>query len=299
VHCVRRALGSAYRRKGDNPRGSITVTELVRVLISIMSAAQASQTSFPEVGDLVVATVTKVEDYGAYVKLDEYAGTEGLVHISEISTTWVRNIRNHAREGQKLVLKVLRVNTQRNQIDLSLRRVTGREKSEKMLEWKKERKAEAILKSAAEKMKRPEEDAEVIRNTILEKFGGLYDPLEEAMDEGPEALVKAGLSQDWAQAIAEVSKSKIRLEKSKVRGTISVSYHKPGGLEIIRQTLTSAKKIRRPRGSEVKIYTIGAPKYRIEVEAGSFEAAEKTLNLVVEDILESIRKAGGEGRKIG
>jgi len=140
----------------------------------------------------VVVTVTRVEDYGAYVKLDEYSGTEGLVHISEVSTTWVRNIRDHAREGQKLVLKVLRVNPQRNQIDLSLRRVTGREKSEKMLEWKKERKAEAILKSAAEKMQRPEEDADAVKNTILEKFGSLYDPLEEALDQGPEALVKAG-----------------------------------------------------------------------------------------------------------
>ncbi len=262
-------------------------------------STQTSQVIFPEVGDLVVATVKRVEDYGAYVKLDEFAGIEGLVHISEMATTWVRNIRDHAREGQKLVLKVLRVNPQRNQIDLSLRRVTGREKSEKMLEWKKERKAEAILKSAAEKMNKPEEDAETIKNTILDKFGGLYDPLEEAMDEGPEALVKAGLTEEWAQAIAEVSKTKIRLERSKVRGTVAVTCHKPGGLEIIRQTLLGAKKIRRPRGSEIKIYTIGAPKYRIEVEAGSFEAAEKTLNLVTEEILDSIKKAGGEGRKIG
>src|SRR5947199_9341604 len=107
-----------------------------------------------------------MKDYGTNFKLDEYGGIEGLVHISENSTTWVRNFRDHARACQKLVLKVLRVNPQRNQIDLSLRRVTGREKSEKMLEWKKERKAEAILKSAAEKMKRPEEDAEAIKNTI-------------------------------------------------------------------------------------------------------------------------------------
>ncbi|HEX4921135.1 MAG TPA: translation initiation factor IF-2 subunit alpha [Candidatus Bathyarchaeia archaeon] len=262
-------------------------------------SAQASENLFPEVGDLVVATVNKVEDYGAYVKLDEFAGIEGLVHISEISTTWVRNIRDHAREGQKLVLKVLRVNPQRNQIDLSLRRVTGREKSEKMLEWKKERKAEAILKSAAEKLKKPEDDAESIKETILEKFGGLYDPLEEAIDEGSEALVKAGLSEEWAQAIVEVSKSKIKLERSKVRGTIAVTCHKPGGLEIIRQTLLGAKKVRRPRGSEIKIYTVGSPKYRVEIEAGSFESAEKALNSVMDDILESIKKAGGEGRKIG
>src|SRR5881296_1467662 len=144
-------------------------------------STQASQTVFPDVGDLVVATVTRVEDYGAYVKLDEYAGIEGLVHISEISTTWVRNIRDHARAGQKLVLKVLRVNPQRNQIDLSLRRVTGREKSEKMLEWKKERKADAILKSAADKLQRSTDDAEDVKKILLDKFGGLYSPLAEAL----------------------------------------------------------------------------------------------------------------------
>src|SRR5438128_4693966 len=226
-------------------------------------STQTSKVIFPDVGDLVVATVKRVEDYGPYVKLDEFAGIEGLVHISEMATTWVRNIRDHAREGQKLVLKVLRVNPQRNQIDLSLRRVTGREKSEKMLEWKKERKAEAIVKSAAEKMQKPEEDAEVIKNTILEKFGGLYQPLEEAIDEGPEALVKAGLSEEWAQAIAEVSKSKIRLERSKVRGTVSVSCHKPGGLEIIRQTLVSPKKIRRRWGNESNTHNTGPPKDRV------------------------------------
>src|SRR5215472_18746552 len=131
-------------------------------------SAQTSQTIYPEVGDLVVATVTRVEDYGAYVRLDEFSGIEGLVHISEISTTWVRNIREHARQGQKLVLKVLRVSSQRNQIDLSLRRVTGREKSEKMLEWKKERKAESILKSAGDKLQKPEDDADTIKETILE-----------------------------------------------------------------------------------------------------------------------------------
>src|SRR2546427_294012 len=224
---------------------------------------------------------------------------KGLVHISEISTTWVRNIREHARQGQKLVLKVLRVSSQRNQIDLSLRRVTGREKSEKMLEWKKERKAEAILTSAADKLKKSTDDAEDVKKILLDKFGGLYSPLEEALDEGPEVLVKGGLTEEWAQAIAEITKTKIRLDRSKVRGTVAITCHKPGGVEIIKQALMSAKKIRKPRGSEVKIYAIGSPKYRIEVEASSFEAAEKTLSLAVEEALGTIKKAGGEGRKLG
>ncbi|RJS86435.1 S1 RNA-binding domain-containing protein, partial [Candidatus Bathyarchaeota archaeon] len=46
---------------------------------------------WPEVGELVVATVRRIESYGAYVTLDEYDDKEGLLHISEISPSWVRN----------------------------------------------------------------------------------------------------------------------------------------------------------------------------------------------------------------
>ncbi len=262
-------------------------------------SVQTPQTVFPEIGDLVVATVTRVEDYGAYVKLDEYSGIEGLVHISEISTTWVRNIRNHARQGQKLVLKVLRVSSQRNQIDLSLRRVTGREKSEKMLEWKKERKAESILRSAGDKLQRAPGQVEALKNLLLEKFGSLYEPLEGGLDEGPDELLKAGVDSEWAQALAEVSKSKIRLEKSKVRTTVLATCYRPGGLDILKQSFATAKKVRKPRGAEVKIYAVGAPKYRVEVEANSFETAEKALNSVIEELVSSIKSAGGEARKLG
>jgi translation initiation factor 2 alpha subunit (eIF-2alpha) len=53
----------------------------------------------PEPGELVVSTVKKIAPYGAYVALDEFNDTEGLLHISEISSRWVKNIRDHVREG--------------------------------------------------------------------------------------------------------------------------------------------------------------------------------------------------------
>ena len=67
---------------------------------------------WPEAGDLVIATVEHVADYGAYAKLDEYA-KQGLPHVSEISSSWTHNIRDFVRENQKLVLKVLRVDSEK------------------------------------------------------------------------------------------------------------------------------------------------------------------------------------------
>lgn len=42
------------------------------------------KSQWPEVGDLVIATMDKVTTYGAYAKLDEYE-KQGLLHVSEIS----------------------------------------------------------------------------------------------------------------------------------------------------------------------------------------------------------------------
>jgi translation initiation factor 2 subunit 1 len=253
---------------------------------------------YPEVGDLVVATVTRVVDYGAYVKLDEYDGVEGLIHISEIASTYVRNIRVHVREGQKLVLKVLRVSTQRAQVDLSLRRVTGREKSDKMLEWKKVKKADSILKGAAEKLKAPEEEVSKVRTVIYDKFDNPFDAFEEAVDEGEEIFTKLGISEEWSKALTEVARSKIRVEKAKVTGTVELTCTRTEGVEAIRQALKSAKKVKKSRGTSIKVYTIGSPRYRFEVRSKEITDAQATLNLAVDEALNAIKGLGGEGRKL-
>ena len=106
---------------------------------------------WPEVGDLVITTIETVTDYGAYVNLGEY-DKRGLLHVSAILSSWIRNIRDFMREGQKVVLKVTRLNLEKGHIDLSLRRVTKRSKIEKIRQWKQDRKAKALLHGVADKI---------------------------------------------------------------------------------------------------------------------------------------------------
>ena len=105
-----------------------------------MIKIDADTSKWPEVGELVVATVVRIVGHGAYVTLDEYNNKEGLLHISEISTSWVRNIRNHVRERQKIVLQINRVNPENNHIDLSLRRVTQDDRRKKTRRMEEEQK---------------------------------------------------------------------------------------------------------------------------------------------------------------
>jgi translation initiation factor 2 subunit 1 len=259
----------------------------------------AMERNLPDVGDLVVATVSRVVDYGAYVKLDEYGDAEGLLHISEISTTWVKNIRMHVREGQKLVLKVLRVNRQKGEVDLSLRRVTGREKTEKMLEWKKTRRIESIIKGASERLKASSEEAEKIKDLIYEKSEVPYSVFEDALERGEEAFTELGVPLEWAKALTEVVKSKVRLEKVRVSATLELNSNRPDGIEAIKSALRSAKKVKKTRGTTIRVYAIGAPRYRIEATSRNIAEAQRVLEQATEEVLKTIINEGGQGRRIG
>jgi len=251
---------------------------------------------WPEVGDFVISTVTQIVPYGAYVTLDEYNIAGGLLHISELSSRWVKNIRDHVREGQKVVLKVMRVDAKRGHVDLSLRRVTARERSAKLLEWKRERKSMAILRAASEKMSANLDEAyKNVGSKIEAHYGSMHLGFEEAHEKGEEALLEAGVPKTWAKVLSEMAREKIRVPKVKVRGVLSISCRKPDGAERIRRVFKKTASVERPEGTSVKTYVLGAPRYRIEVSSKNYRDAERVLETAVQTALKGIKATGGEG----
>jgi translation initiation factor 2 subunit 1 len=249
---------------------------------------------WPEVGDLVIATVETVTDYGAYVKLDEF-NKRGLLHISEISSSWIRNIRDFVREGQKVVLKVLRVDIEKGHVDLSLRRVTKREKIEKIMSWKRERKAEALLRSVAEKAGLPLDEVYEKAGALLEKEYGLYEGFEKIAREGVDVLTKMGVSEELASAFVEVAKERIRVPTVKVKGIVELRCMKPNGVKVIKEAFLNAKKAEKTRGVELRFYVVAAPKYCIEVVAENYKHAEAVLQRVAQNVISNVEQAGGQG----
>jgi len=249
---------------------------------------------WPEIGYLVIATIETVTDYGAYAKLDEY-NKRGLLHVSEISSSWIRNIRDFVREGQKMVLKVLRVDMEKGHIDLSLRRVTKREKIEKIKSWKKDRKAEALLRGVAEKVGLSNEEVYEKAGTLIEEKYGLYEGFEKVVKEGIEVLTKIGVPEDLAKAFAEVAQERIRVKLVKVKGIIEVRCMKPNGVRIIQEAFLNAKKAEKAKDADVRFYVVAAPKYSVEVLAENYKRAEEVLQKVAQSVVSNVVEAGGEG----
>jgi S1 RNA binding domain protein len=70
-----------------------------------------------EVGNIVEGTVVNITNFGAFIDLN---GKTGLVHISEVADTYVKDIREFIKEGDKLQVKVLGIDDN-GKISLSIK----------------------------------------------------------------------------------------------------------------------------------------------------------------------------------
>jgi len=74
-----------------------------------------------QVGQLVEGTITRLTKFGAFAKLDDEI--EGLIHISEISEKRIEHAKEVLKEGEKVTLRVIKIDPANHRIGLSVRRV--------------------------------------------------------------------------------------------------------------------------------------------------------------------------------
>jgi len=75
-------------------------------------------------GDIVQGTVTGIEKYGIFVKLDH--NYTGLIHISEIRNTFIANISNFADVGETVYSMVKSIDDEKKQVILSVKNLNYR-----------------------------------------------------------------------------------------------------------------------------------------------------------------------------
>lgn len=247
-------------------------------------AALKPRKPLPDVGEIVVGTVVEIYDYGAYLTLDEYGGIRAFLPWSEIATRMVRNIRQVLREGQKVAVKVIRIYRKRNQVDVSLKRVSDSERRRKMIWWKRTLKAAMILEIVANKIGKPPEAAYDILWKLDETYGDALTGLEQAVIQGEDALRAAGVPEDWIRPILEEAKARVEVRQVRISGIATVQSLAGDGVERVRSVLRSMVEAARSTDSKnvkVKAYTIGAPRYRIDLISHDYKILERALQAAV------------------
>ena len=240
----------------------------------------------PEQGEIILATVTKVMDHGAYVTLDEYDDIQGFLHISEIAPGWIRSVNRFVKDGEKKVLLVKKVKS--NDIDLSLKQVSKDQKKQKLKEVKKYEKGKTLLENLQEKVNLTDEEVEKLEDKFYTKFDSVYDGFMEIARNGVSIVTDLKLTKKITTSIEEIC-SKIKLPSVEIRGIMEITSDKSNGVEIIKKTLLDVIK----KDSTMDITYLGAPKYRISVTSKDFKSAEKSLKPIIEEIQTNIEKKKG------
>lgn len=245
---------------------------------------------WPSEGELIVATVYKVLGYGAFANLEEYEGKEAFIHISEVSSGWVKNIRDHVRENQKIVARVLRVNPRKGHVDASLKRIREDQRTKKIQQWKVEQKAEKFLELAAKSLDKNLDTAyNEVGYKLMNSFGDIYGAFESAAEEGESALIDEGIDEEWTKTIVEIAKKNITPPEVHITGYVDIQTFDPNGVEIIKKALKAAER------DDIEVQCVGAPRYRITVKSSDYIQAEKDLKAAADRAIEIIEDSEGNG----
>ncbi len=238
--------------------------------------------NLPESGDLVVVTIEEVKNFGAKARLEEYPGVEGYVHVAEVATGWVKHIRDHLREGQRTVCKVLNVNESRRNVELSLKRVNEHQRRDKISLWKNDQKAEKLLEIVAKSIGIDEDRAwNEFGNDLEKQYGNLYAAFEEASVADPWL---PEVSAKWKPAFQKVARENVSVPYVKIGGYLEVYSLEPDGVERIKKTLEAS-------GNEgLEISYVGAPRYRVTLKDTDYKTAEESMKKGINNILEYAKK---------
>ena len=235
----------------------------------------AEKKEFPEEGELVLCTITEISKTSAFANLDDY-GKAGILITAEVAPGRIRNIRDYIFPNKKIVCKVLRVDRERGHIDLSLRRVSLKEKKDVLERYKKDKDSMSILSRIIDKSK-----LESIVPKINAEFASLSEFLSSAKSD-LSLFRKFGIEKE-AEKLIELIKERVKTHKVNVKVKLKLFAKEEESLTFVKKALI----IKKPG---VKITYISAPNYMITIESKDYKEAKILMKEVLDEITNNLKK---------
>ena len=234
---------------------------------------------WPEEGELVIATVTKIQYHSVFCNLDEY-NKSGMMHISEIAPGRIKNIGEYVKEGKTLVLKVLKIEQDKGHIDLSLRRVTEAQKRQKASELKQQQIVENIVKQLTEK---GHDGAAILKQleAQFQEYHSVFDAFQDVVEQN---TTLAGFDKKLTEEILATIKERLKPKSVRIKGEFSIESWDPKGVEFIQEAFKQT-----PETATVSY--AGGGKYSVVIEDKNYKLAEETLKTIVDTVTKGVPNA--------
>ncbi|KAL9939417.1 hypothetical protein V8E36_001234 [Tilletia maclaganii] len=282
--------------------------------------------TLPDQEEIVMCQVLQIAEMGAYVKLLEYDGAEGMILLSELSRRRIRSIQKLIRVGRNEVVVVLRVDKEKGYIDLSKRRVTPEDVVKCEERFNKSKAVHSILSHVAGKLELDLEDLYRQYSWPLDKkYGHAYDAYKIAITE-PErifgelrAAAEAGYAtEDGAEGETASSSSaggaaakgkpldenvlkevqaniarRLTPQPVKIRADVEVTCFRYDGIDAIRAALETAESLS-TEAIPIKVKLVAPPLYVVLTQTTDKNGGLALLEQAIEKVGEKIRGAGGD-----
>ncbi len=235
----------------------------------------------PRIGSLVIAQVSKITQFGAYCRLPEYNNIEVFMPIREVSSGWIKNIREFIHEGQNLVCKVVAYDKDRNTIDVSLKKVTPKETKVKIGAYNLEKRLAALLQQAAKQAGIADKSMIDGLHTTFGTYAALFQHAADNSEQFESLKVPKRFKEEIQKAI-EANKKEKKHEVSYI-ATIS-TYNTESGAVELRNLFTDAVS------DGVIVSYISAPKYRFAADGKDYSEAEAKIKKAEMDISSKLKK---------
>lgn len=193
-----------------------------------------------------------------------------------MSSGWVKNIHEYIEEGRKYVAKIYRVNQEKMMFDVSLKRVSDKEKKDKLDQERHEKKATKLIEIVSKKCGLNPAD-------MSSKLLSNYDSLSEFIDELEENEI-AYFGQKYPEKFLESLKSLLKTSTEK-KEVIESKI-----IELIGKGSDGVERVKSALGSIVvenlEIKYLSSPRYMLRIKAQTHKEASKTLSTAVSKLNE-------------
>lgn len=233
-----------------------------------------------EEGEIILGKVEKIAGTVIFITFqdpDTNEKYEGSMVFSEVSPGRIRNIRDYVFPGKQIACKILK-KSEKGHIELSLRRVSLKEKKELKEKLKQEKSYKSILKSIL-----GEKSKEVLKKIHEQKIN-VYDYLEDAKEnKNKQKEIADIIGEKNLQGLMEIL-DKQKKNESVVKKEINLSSQNPNGLQLIKDILTEGKE----EGVEIKY--ISAGKYSLKTKDPEIKKADQRLQRIISEIEKKAKK---------
>jgi len=257
---------------------------------------------FPEVGDLVMVKVSRIDDLGVYGALLEYCNREGMLMISELSSRRVRSIYKLVRIGKVYTLVVLGVNREKGFIDLSKKRLdaTPEERQKYDNRYNNAKALNSIISYVASRTQADPNMTSCSMEDLYKMFG--FEMLEQyetgnnlfkLVAKNPDEFLKRiKIPEDIRDLVLSNLRRKLTPQVVKIRADVGVMCEARAGIDAIKEAFNAALETS-SKDYPIKITLIGTPLYMVVCSTLDKEEGIARVKKAVAIIQEEIEKRGG------